>query len=579
MGSRRHGLIVAAAGLAVVGVLPLLVSSRYGLNLLTLAAACSMATLGLTLLLGFAGQLSLAQASFYGIGAYAVALGTARFGLDWWVAMPVGLVVAALAGLALGATTLKVGGHYLAMLTISFQIIFSLVVTNAVALSGGADGVSGVQRPSGLPLETAQQYAWFALIATWLVALAVYWLEDTALGRAMRAVRENEIAAEVLGIDTVRIKVIAFALSAVIAALAGAVYASGFRYISPDSFNLDHSVELLAMALAGGSQSVLGSVLGSALLALLPEWLRDYGGAYMVVYGAIIVLVVVFAPEGLAGLLRRVQRRFLRPKALPTSTRPLTFAAVGAAGEPLLVVEGLAKHFGGVKAVDGVDFTVRRGEIHALIGPNGSGKSTCINLLSGLYVPSSGRIRLLGHEVQGQRPHQVTRTGVSRTFQNIRLLRDLTVWENVLIGAQLRPDGESERRARAIAALELVGVAAHAHERCGELPYGTKKLVEIARAIAAEPSLLLLDEPAAGLNPSEKVELGQLLSRLHDQGLTLLLVEHDMSLVARLASSATVLCFGKRIAAGAPRQVLADPVVIEAYLGKRSAGIAAAVEG
>jgi branched-chain amino acid transport system permease protein len=570
----RWGWLATAAGAGLVVVLPLLVTTRYGTNLLILAAAWAIATLGLTVLLGYTGQISLAQATFYGIGAYAVALGTARFGLDWWVALPIGLLAAALAGIVLGMTTLKIGGHYLAMVTISFQIIFTQVATNWVPVTGGPDGITDIKRPGvGAPLDTAQRYAWFALAALLVVGVLAWLLKDGALGRAMRAVRENELAAEALGVDSLRVKVTAFSLSAAIGALGGAVYASGFRYISPDSFSLDNSVEFLAMALAGGSQSVAGSILGAFLLTFLPEWLRELKNIYLVVYGAIIILVIVFMPEGLWGWARLAGRRFARPAPLGRATAPLEVGGRGEAGETILELENLGKHFGGLKAVDGVDFVVRRGEIHALIGPNGSGKTTCINLISGLYVPTFGGIRFLGRPIAGVRPNRIARRGMARTFQNIRLFRELTVWENVLVGAQRSGGGEAAVRDRARAALEFVGLAERAHAQCKNLPYGTQKLVEIARAVAGTPELLLLDEPAAGLNQSEKRELVELLERLHGQGLTMLLVEHDMSLVAQLSRAITVLNFGKKISEGKPEDVLADPVVVEAYLGNRDAAL------
>jgi len=567
----RLAIAALAFGLVLVLALPLLVTSRYATNLIILGAAWSISTLGLTVLLGYAGQISLAQATFYGIGAYAVALGTARFGLDFWAAVPAGLLLAAALGLVLGATTLKLGGHYLAMVTICFQIIFTLLATNWVPVTGGPDGIGGIGRPWMIaPLSTAQRYAWFALATLFLVAASVAWLKHTTLGLAMRAVRENELAAEATGVDTFRVKLAAFALSAVIAALGGALYASGFRYISPDGFGLDHSVEFLAMVLVGGSDSVPGSIMGAALLAFLPEWLRDLKNTYLVVYGAVIIFVIVFMPEGLWGWARLAGRGLLRARPIPGPELPLKLGGHGAAGEPILEVRGLGKHFGGLKAVDGVDLVVRRGEVHALIGPNGSGKTTCINLVSGVYAPSFGSIRLLGEEIAGRRPNRIARLGMARTFQNIRLFRELSVWENLLVGSQRRGGGGVAVRARAAAALQFVGLSAKAHVPCKSLPYGHQKLVEIARALAAEPELLLLDEPAAGLNQSEKRDMALLLERLRESGLTLLLIEHDMSLVAQVAASITVLNFGKRISQGSAAEVLRDPVVIEAYLGRRS---------
>ena len=570
----RPGHLALALGAVVVLLLPLLFPNRYAANLLILGASWGIATLGLVVVLGYTGQISLAQAAFYGIGAYAVALGTTALGVNWWLALVLGLLAATLAGAGLGSTTLKIGGHYLAMVTICFQIIYTLITTNWVAVTGGPDGISNIKRPPFLfPLTSAQRYAWFALGVLLLVAGLVWWLRDTALGRAMRAIRENELAAEALGVDTRRVKVIAFTLSAVIGALGGAIYASGYLYISPDSFNFDHAVSFLAMALVGGSASPLGSILGAGLLAYLPEWLRDLKRIYLVIYGCAIILVIVFMPGGLWGYVKLMGRRFARPFVLPPAHRAMQVGSRGTAGEEILQVENLVKHFGGLKAVDGVDFAVFRGEIHALIGPNGSGKTTCINLLSGLYVPTSGRIHFLGRDIVGLRPSRIACDGMARSFQNLRLFRELTVWENVLVGAQRAGGSEAEIEERAIAAIEFVGLRNKAHEICLNLPYGHQKLLELARALAGEPELLLLDEPGAGLNQTEKQELIQLLKRLNDMGLTILIVDHDMSLVSQVARRATVLNFGKKIAEGTADQVLRHPAVVEAYLGDREVAL------
>lgn len=557
--------------MAAVVVLPLLVTGRYYTNVLLLAGAWAIAALGLTVVLGYAGQISLAQASFFGIGAYAIALGTVHYGVHWWLAFVLGLTLAAVGGIILGAATLKLGGHYLAMVTIGFQIIFTLVMVNWSALSGGPDGITRIPRPPfPIALNTAHRYAWFALVATLLVALVVHALRDSRLGRSMRAVRENELAAEALGVDTVRVKITAFAISAVLGAAGGAIFASGFLYIAPDTFDFGTSVQFLAMVLVGGRESVLGSAVGAALLTFLPEWLRELKRIYLLVYGSIIVLVIVFAPDGLWGFVSMLGRSLARPAPLPPTNTGLPIEARRQAGEPVLVIENLGKHFGGLKAVDGVSFTVRQGEVHALIGPNGSGKTTILNVISGLYAPSFGRVTFLGQSIGGQRGNRIARAGMTRTFQNLRLFRELSVWENVLVGAQRSGGAEAAIRNRAMAATEVMGLTSLAHEKTMNLPYGTQKRVEMARALAGGPELLLLDEPAAGLTQSEKFDLVSLLQQLHTRGLTMLLVEHDMSLVSTLSHAITVINFGRKIAEGTPEHVLAEPAVNEAYLGHRA---------
>ncbi|PIK71660.1 ABC transporter, partial [Methylobacterium frigidaeris] len=398
------------------------------------------------------------------------------------------------------------------------------------------------------------------------------------LGRAMRAVRDNELAAGVTGIDIYRTKVMAFAIGALLAGLGGGLFAGSFTYISPDQFSFAESVVFLTMALLGGVGSPVGAVIGTGLLILIPEWLRflkEIPGLYLAIYGLAVILIVVFMPEGIWGFLGDQVKR-LRPRK-PASPRAqeLTLTQEAASTAPVLEVEGLSKHFGGLKAVDEVSFTVTRGGIHALIGPNGSGKTTTLNVLSGLYTPTGGRVRLNGQDITRFAPHQRAAAGLGRTFQNIRLFRSMSALENVVIGAERPGNGSvahdrASLEARARAALAFVGLEARADEPISSFSYGHQRLVEIARALAGNPVLLLLDEPAAGLNSSEKNALTVLLRRMAAKGLTILIIDHDMTLVSDVASHITVLNFGRRIADGVTATVLREPAVIEAYLGQES---------
>jgi branched-chain amino acid transport system permease protein len=395
----------------------------------------------------------------------------------------------------------------------------------------------------------------------------------------MRSVRENELAAEVVGVHTLRTKVTAFALSALLGAIGGGLYASGFAYISPDNFNFARSVEFLTAVLLGGAQSPFGGVIGTLLIVQMPEWLKHLPESlsfikdvYLAVYGLGVILIMVFLPEGIWGLIKATRGRFAKPASTDVSdVAPLDFDVGSGTGGTLLELDRLAKHFGGLKAVDGIEMKVERGTVHALIGPNGSGKTTSLNVVSGIYKPTAGRVVLEGEDVSLLRPHQRAGKGVGRTFQNIRLFATMSALENVMVGAQRRGNpiapGDKALRARAMSALGFVGLADRAHVIVRNLPYGHQRLVEIARVLAGHPRLLLLDEPAAGLNQTEKMELVALLRRLRGHGLTIFLIDHDMGLVEKVSDRITVLNFGRRIAEGSPQQVLRDPDVIAAYLG------------
>jgi branched-chain amino acid transport system permease protein len=574
-------LYVAGALVAIATALTVPLSA-YSLNLLMQTATYAIAVLGLTVVLGYTGQINLAQAAFFGLGAYSVALGTTAFGQPFWVALAIGTLLAAGAGAVLGLTSLRLGGHYLAMVTISFQTILTLVLTNWVAFTRGPDGVPNIGRPA--LLAESGPYLGLCIAALFAVAWFVWRLKTTKLGRAMQAVRDNELAANVVGVDAYATKVAAFTLSALLGGFGGALFAGGFAYVSPDQFSFAESVVFLTMVLLGGAAAPAGAVLGTGLLILLPEWLRFLKVIYLAVYGGAVILIMVFMPDGIWGYAMTLWRKLRPERSIDLdfiAPLALTRETAREDGSIILVVHGLSKHFGGLKAVDGIDLTIRRNTVHALIGPNGSGKTTLLNVLNGIVRPTAGRITLDGADITRLAPYRRAGHGLGRTFQNIRLFGAMSVLDNVMVGAERphplltlprgrgrvrREAGEPERHA--LAALDFVGIAARAGAQVGSLSYGHQRLVEIARALAGNPKLLFLDEPGAGLNHIEKDELVRLLKRLKGHGLTIFIIDHDMAMVEQVADHITVLNFGKRIADGSPSDVLRHPDVIAAYLGE-----------
>jgi branched-chain amino acid transport system permease protein len=605
MNTRIKSLLVPAVLVVVVLLLPRFITSSYWLNLINLAISFSVACLGLNIVLGYAGQLSLAQAAFWGVGAYTSAILTTQFGLPVWAGMFAAFFVAALCGVLLGIPTLKLSGHYLAMATIGFGIILQLILVNEIWLTNGSDGITKIPSPwiGSVELKDPGTFFYVAAVSLILLTWGAIRLKNSRVGRAFMAIRENEMAAGATGVDTTYYKIMAFALSAGYAGFGGWLFAhGGSHYISPDTFSFEQSVILLVMTVLGGNGSAIGSIVGGTLLTLLPEVLRFLKDSYMMVYAAGIVLIMIFMPRGIAGLVKSlpVSLRFLTWwNADSTAARQVTAAAssrensgrsqtaftprdCSGSGEVLLTVKGLVKHFGGLKAVDGVDMEVRRGEIQALIGPNGSGKTTILNMLSGLYVPTAGEISLGGAAIAGKKPHIITSLGMARTFQNIRLFGELTVLENVLIGRHchsqaglvtsiLRPPSQKAEeagiRAKALEMLEFVGLKGKEFAQANSLPYGQQRLLELARALASDPQLLLLDEPAAGLNAAETEALVGLLFQICTRGVTILLVEHDMNLVMNVSDNITVLNFGRKIAEGSAEEIEKNQEVIDAYLG------------
>ncbi len=515
----------------------------YILNILMQATTFAIAVFGLSVVLGLCGQINLAQAAFFGFGAYAVGIGTADYCIKL-LALPGRRAAWSRSWPApfLGMSTLRLGGHYLAMVTITFQQIVTLVMINAIWLTHGPDGVSHIGRPDAVP--DRRNPIWRSASRCWrssAMSSGICRIRGSGAPCARCATTSSPPASTASTCSAPRSTPLRSARCS--AGLAGGLFAGGFAYVSPDQFSFAESIVFLTMSLLGGVASPIGSAIGTGLLILIPEWLRflkSVPGLYLAIYGLSVILIIRFMPDGIWGFVAAAFERWrAQTKAPPRRAGAATEAGDASAATSCSRSPGSSKYFGGLKAVDGVDIAVRRGGVHALIGPNGSGKTTTLNVLSGLYKATAGRIVLDGTDITDMPPHQRTAAGLGRTFQNIRLFRSMTALENVEIGAE-RPGntmigqgGDAALTERAMEALTFVGLGSRANELISSFSYGHQRLIEIARALAANPTLLLLDEPAAGLNSTEKLELHELLKRIAAQGLTILIIDHDMTLVSR----------------------------------------------
>ena len=559
--------------LAVLAVAYAAFANPYYLFLLTIGALTVIVGVGLNVLIGLTGQVSFGHVGFYALGAYVTAALSTKLGWNFWWTLPMAALLAGAVGALLGLVALRVSGPYLAMVTIAFGFVVEFTAVEWESVTGGQNGLMNIPYPSIAGWSIGERGIAIVAILLMAIVLALYQrLAQSGWGLAMRAVRDSETAAGSMGVNPLAIRTLAFTLSAVLAGVAGSFFASATTFVAPSTFTFFQSILFVLVVVIGGAERTYGPVIGAAIVVGLPEalsWLAEYR---VLLFGVLLLAVLLFAPGGIAG---GMARRFPRAAREETGAAPVAVQVLFAAGaaKQLLEISDISLSFGGLRAVSDVSARVEGGKVTSIIGPNGAGKTTVLNVICGFYRPATGSVRLGQTELAGAPAFRVARAGIGRTFQTPQLFERMTVVENLLVAMQRGElgspfsalAGAQTQKARAL--LSYVGYSGSATRQAGDLAHIDKRLLEIARALALRPGILMLDEPAAGLNHADKVVLAKLLRRIADAGLGVVLIEHDMSLVMEISDQIVVLDAGKRIAHGRPETVRNDRAVIDAYLG------------